>query len=110
MTTTATIQQAAEPQTAEAITPTSLAGLGREALRERLLVIGVLERQLRMRVNQLWGWIYVRGATSFDVMTDVAKDLRATLAERHSLDRPQIVTEQVSVDGTRKWLLRLADG
>ncbi|MDJ0512507.1 MAG: 23S rRNA (adenine(2503)-C(2))-methyltransferase RlmN [Methyloceanibacter sp.] len=110
MTTTATIQEAQGPKTARASAQASLAGLGREALRDRLAEIGIPERQLRMRVNQLWGWIYVRGATAFDVMTDVAKDLRATLAERYALDRPQIVTEQVSVDGTRKWLLRLPDG
>ena len=60
-----------------------------------------------MRVNQLWGWIYVRGVTSFDVMSDVSKELRAALGAAYSLDRPEIVEEQVSVDGTRKWLLRL---
>ena len=108
MTTTALIDQA--PPTDQAAARASLAGLGREALWERLASIGVPERQLRMRVSQLWGWIYVRGANSFDLMTDVAKDLRQTLAARFSLDRPEIVSEQVSVDGTRKWLLRLADG
>ena len=61
-----------------------------------------------MRVNQLWSWIYVRGVTSFDAMSDVSKELRATLEQHYSLARPEIVTEQVSVDGTRKWLLRLA--
>jgi len=110
MTTTAVIEQAAAAEPAEAPSRESLAGLGREALADRLAQAGVPERQLRMRVNQLWSWLYVRGATSFEVMTDVAKDLRATLGARYSLDRPRIVSEQVSVDGTRKWLLRLADG
>ena len=63
-----------------------------------------------MRVGQLWGWAYVRGVTDFGAMTDIAKDLRGELAESFTLARPEIVTEQVSVDGTRKWLLRLADG
>ena len=85
----------------------SLAGLGREGLRAALAAIGVPEKQLRMRVGQLWSWIYVRGVTSFEDMSDVSKDLRATLARAYSLARPEIAAEQVSVDGTRKWLLRL---
>ncbi len=85
----------------------SLAGLDREGLRVALADIAVSAKQQRMRVAQLWSWIYVRGATSFDQMSDVSKDLRARLAEVYSLDRPEIVSEQVSVDGTRKWLLRL---
>ncbi|HJU31316.1 MAG TPA: 23S rRNA (adenine(2503)-C(2))-methyltransferase RlmN [Hyphomicrobiaceae bacterium] len=85
----------------------SLVGLGREGLRLALAAAGVPEKQLKMRVGQLWSWIYVHGATAFDDMSDVSKDLRARLARAYSLDRPQIVTEQVSVDGTRKWLLRL---
>ena len=85
----------------------SLAGLDREALREALANVGVPERQLRMRVNQLWSWIYVRGIQSFDQMTDVSKALRQTLQATYSLTRPEVVSEQISVDGTRKWLLRL---
>jgi 23S rRNA (adenine2503-C2)-methyltransferase len=85
----------------------SLAGLGREGLRAALAAIGVPEKQLRMRVGQLWSWIYARGATSFEDMSDVSKDLRATLARTYSLARPEIAAEHVSVDGTRKWLLRL---
>src|SRR5262245_2927916 len=85
----------------------SLAGLGREGLRTALAAIGVPEKQLRMRVGQLWSWIYARGAGSFEEMSDVSKELRATLAGAYSLQRPEIVSEQVSVDGTRKWLLRL---
>lgn len=85
----------------------SLAGAGRDELRRAVASVGVPEKQLRMRVNQLWSWIYVRGASSFDAMTDLSKDLRERLSEKFSLDRPQIVSEQVSQDGTRKWLLRL---
>ncbi len=85
----------------------SLAGLGRDGLREALAAIGVSPKHLRMRVSQLWSWIYVRGVTSFDQMTDISKDLRARLEATYSLARPEIVSEQVSVDGTRKWLLRL---
>jgi 23S rRNA (adenine2503-C2)-methyltransferase len=85
----------------------SLAGLSRAALRASLAAIGVPERQLRMRTGQLWSWIYVRGVSDFDAMSDVSKELRAALSARYSLSRPEIVTEQVSVDGTRKWLLRL---
>ena len=85
----------------------SLAGLTRDGLRAALAAAGVPDKQLRMRVNQLWSWLYVRGVRDFSEMTDVAKELRANLAERYSLARPEIISEQVSVDGTRKWLLRL---
>jgi 23S rRNA (adenine2503-C2)-methyltransferase len=85
----------------------SIAGLDRQGLADALGAIGVPEKQRRMRVAQLWGWLYVRGVTSFDQMSDVSKDLRARLAGAYTLDRPEIVSEQVSVDGTRKWLLRL---
>jgi 23S rRNA (adenine2503-C2)-methyltransferase len=97
------------PPAPPAIAPAkpTLAGLGRAALGDALRAIGVPDKQARMRVAQLWGWLNVRGVTSFDQMTDVSKDLRARLADAYSLERPEIVTEQVSVDGTRKWLLRL---
>ncbi|MBS0241104.1 MAG: 23S rRNA (adenine(2503)-C(2))-methyltransferase RlmN [Proteobacteria bacterium] len=85
----------------------TLAGRGVDGLRAALAEIGVPDRQSRMRVEQLWSWLYVRGITSFDAMTDVSKDLRARLAASFTLERPEIVTEQLSTDGTRKWLLRL---
>ncbi|MGE0382091.1 MAG: 23S rRNA (adenine(2503)-C(2))-methyltransferase RlmN [Hyphomicrobium sp.] len=85
----------------------SLAGLSREALKTALTEIGVPEKQLKMRVNQLWSWTYVRGLTSFEAMSDVSKELRQTLENAYTLDRPEIVAEQVSIDGTRKWLMRL---
>ncbi len=65
------------------------------------------EKQRKMRVQQLWHWIYVRGARDFDTMSSVSKDLRAVLAQHFTLARPDVVAEQVSADGTRKWLLRL---
>src|SRR5947209_15738763 len=85
----------------------SLIGLTRAELGDALGAAGVPERQRKMRVQQLWHWIYFRGFTSFEAMTSVSKDLRAALAERFTLARPEVVAEQVSVDGTRKWLLRL---
>ena len=85
----------------------SLAGLGRDGLRVALVAVGVPEKQLKMRIGQLWSWIYVRGAITFEEMSDVSKELRAKLSQVYCLDRPEIVTEQASTDGTRKWLLRL---
>ena len=85
----------------------SLVGLPRAELDEALGGVGVPERQRRMRVQQIWHWLYVRGAQSFDEMTTLSKDLRATLAEHFTLARPEVAAEQTSVDGTRKWLLRL---
>jgi 23S rRNA (adenine2503-C2)-methyltransferase len=84
----------------------SLVGLSRTELATALVGIGIPERQAKMRVAQLWHWLYIRGATDFDAMTNVSKDLRAELARHFVLSRPEIVTEQVSDDGTRKWLLR----
>jgi 23S rRNA (adenine2503-C2)-methyltransferase len=85
----------------------SLVGLTREALAAALGAIGVPERQQRMRVQQVWHWLYVRGATDFDAMTTLSKDLRTALAGKYTLARPEVAAEQISVDGTRKWLLRL---
>ncbi len=85
----------------------SLVGMNRAELAEALGLVGVPEKQRKMRVQQLWHWIYFRGAQSFDDMTSVSKDLRAELAKKFTVARPEVVAEQVSVDGTRKWLLRL---
>jgi 23S rRNA (adenine2503-C2)-methyltransferase len=85
----------------------SLVGMSRETLAEALREVGVPERQRRMRVQQIWHWLYVRGAQDFDAMTTLSKDLRRALAQRFTLERPEIAAEQISVDGTRKWLLRL---
>jgi 23S rRNA (adenine2503-C2)-methyltransferase len=88
----------------------SLVGLSRAQLMDKLGALGVPERQRKMRAQQLWHWMYVRGATSFDAMTNVAKDLRADLSRHVTVDRPAVVAEQISSDGTRKWLLRLPSG
>ena len=85
----------------------SLIGLSRTALAEALGGIGVPEKQRKMRVQQLWNWLYVRGVTRFDAMTSVSRKLREALEAHFTLERPEVVAEQVSVDGTRKWLLRL---
>jgi 23S rRNA (adenine2503-C2)-methyltransferase len=84
----------------------SLVGLTRAELAAALGDIGVPPAQQKMRVQQLWHWIYFRGTQTFDDMTSVSKELRATLAARFTLARPEVVAEQVSADGTRKWLLR----
>jgi 23S rRNA (adenine2503-C2)-methyltransferase len=85
----------------------SLVGLSRVALGEALGGIGVPERQRRMRVQQIWHWLYVRGVQDFGAMTTLSKEMRAELDRHFTLARPEIVAEQTSVDGTRKWLLRL---
>jgi 23S rRNA (adenine2503-C2)-methyltransferase len=86
----------------------SLMGLSRADLAEALARAGVPERQRRMRMRQIWHWIYHRGALRFAEMTDISQGLRTALDEAFIIGRPDVVTEQVSSDGTRKWLLRLA--
>src|ERR1700686_1783785 len=85
----------------------SLIGLSRAELAAALGSVGVPEPQRRMRAQQIWNWLYVRGASDIEQMTSVSKGLRAALADKFTLARPEVVAEQVSVDGTRKWLLRL---
>jgi len=85
----------------------SLAGRSRAELAAALGEIGVPPAQRKMRVQQLWHWLYVRGVTTFDAMTSVSKELRAALENRFTVARPEVAAVQVSLDGTRKWLLRL---
>src|SRR5262249_52865155 len=85
----------------------SLIGMSRAELNAAFGSLGVPEAQRRMRVDQLWNWLYVRGATGFPQMTSVSKGLRAALEDKFTVARPEVVAEQISVDGTRKWLLRL---
>ena len=85
----------------------SLVGMSRAAMADALGTVGVSEKQRKMRVQQLWNWIYVRGVARFEDMTSVSKELRAALERHFTLERPEVVAEQVSADGTRKWLLRL---
>jgi len=85
-------------------------GLDRAALADVLAEAGVAERRRRMRVSQLWGWLYKRGAGSYDEMSDLPVPLRAELSRRLPWRRPTVSSEQVSSDGTIKWLVRLGDG
>ena len=87
-----------------------LVGLSKDELRAALEGKGLEPRQAKLRAKQLWHWIYNRGATAFDQMTDIAKAQRPWLEERFAISRPQVVEAQVSSDGTRKWLLRTEDG
>lgn len=89
-----------------AVAKQPLVGKSREELGAALQAVGVPERQIRMRVSQLWHWLYVRGVSSFADMINISADLREKLAAHFSVTRPEIVTEQISADGTRKWLLR----
>ncbi len=110
MTATLNIEPALEKTPLERYVPPakpSLAGMTRAQLAEALGAVGVASAQQKMRVQQLWHWIYVRGAQSFDHMTSVSKELRAELEAHYTLARPEVVAEQISADGTRKWLLRL---
>jgi 23S rRNA (adenine2503-C2)-methyltransferase len=85
----------------------SLVGLSRAGLVDALAGIGVPEGKRKMRAQQIWSWLYVRGVTGFGEMTSLSKELRALLEANFTLARPEVVAEQISVDGTRKWLLRL---
>ncbi len=83
-----------------------LIGLSREALKDALSVVGVPEKQRKMRASQLWHWLYIRGVSSFDDMLNISKDLREKMKAHFDIARPEIISEQISKDGTRKWLLR----
>src|SRR5262249_9252264 len=87
-------------------TKPSLIGLSRDELAKALIEKGIAERQVKMRVQQIWHWLYVRGISDFDDMLNVSKDLRELLRTHFTIQRPEIVEEQISNDGTRKWLLR----
>ena len=96
---------------APAAAPVNLAGLSRDALKAALIESGTVPpEKARMRAGQLWGWIHHFGVTSFDAMSDIAKETRAALAERFVIARPEIVERQVARDGVRKWLIRFAPG
>ncbi|WP_374577156.1 23S rRNA (adenine(2503)-C(2))-methyltransferase RlmN [Phenylobacterium sp.] len=96
---------------APAVVKPNLSGLTRKALAQALIDAAVVRPdKARMRASQLWRWIHHYGVTDFAAMTDVAKETRAALAEAFVLDRPEVVERQVSKDGTRKWLIRMAPG
>nr|WP_313372971.1 23S rRNA (adenine(2503)-C(2))-methyltransferase RlmN [Brucella intermedia] len=84
----------------------SLIGMSREEMAQALIKVGVPERQTKMRISQLWHWLYVRGVSDFADMRNISKDLRALLAQHFTIARPEVVEEQISQDGTRKWLFR----
>jgi 23S rRNA (adenine2503-C2)-methyltransferase len=88
----------------------ALLGLSKADLRAALIGVGIPEKQARMRASQVWHWLYNRGVTEISAMANIAKDTRALLDEHFVVGRPEVVTAQVSLDGTRKWLLRFADG
>lgn len=90
---------------------TNLTGLSRAELAQALVEAEVVRpEKAKMRAGQLWRWMHHYGVTDFAQMTDVAKETRAALAEKFSLARPEVVERQVSKDGTRKWLIRMAPG
>ena len=90
--------------------PRNLVGLTRDGLRDALVSIGTPEKQAKMRVNQIWQWIYQWGARDFSHMTNLAKSYRALLAEHFVIALPEVVSRQISDDGTRKYLVRIAGG
>ena len=90
--------------------PTNIVGLTRDQMRAALIAAGTPEKQAKMRVNQIWQWIYHWGVRNFDEMTNLAKAYRAELAAHFVIDVPEVVSRHVSADGTRKYLVRIAGG
>lgn len=88
----------------------NLIGMSRSELAKAMVCAGAAERQARMRANQVWRWLYNRGVSDFAAMTDLAKEFRSALSENFEIAKPEIVTKQISSDGTRKYLLRIAGG
>jgi 23S rRNA (adenine2503-C2)-methyltransferase len=88
----------------------NLVGMTRDQLRDALIAAGTPEKQAKMRVGQVWQWIYHWGKRDFAEMSNLAKDFRALLAENFVIELPQVVTRQISTDGTRKYLVRIAGG
>ena len=88
----------------------NLIGLTRDQLRAALIAVGTPEKQAKMRVGQVWQWLYHWGVRDFALMTNLAKDFRALLAENFVIELPEVVTRQVSEDGTRKYLVRINGG
>ena len=90
--------------------PINLIGMSRTIMHEKLLEIGTPEKQVKMRVGQIWQWIYQKGARNFSQMTNLSKQYRELLSNKLTIDVPQVVSKQSSKDGTRKYLLKLAGG
>ncbi|MGJ5617839.1 23S rRNA (adenine(2503)-C(2))-methyltransferase RlmN [Sulfitobacter sp. MF3-043] len=90
--------------------PANLVGMTRDAMRDALIAMGTPEKQAKMRVGQIWQWIYQWGVRDFESMTNLSKAFRAELAENFVIAVPEVVTKQVSEDGTRKYLVQIAGG
>ncbi len=105
-----TLDNITVPRKLETEAKTNLIGLQRDALKAVFANIGIADKQLNMRVNQVWGWMYQKGALTFSEMTNLSKEFRATLTDNCHITRPKIITKQISTDGTRKYLLRIAGG
>lgn len=88
----------------------NLVGLTRDALREALIAAGIPEKQGKMRAGQIWQWIYQKGVRDFALMTNLSKDIRLMLVDTFVVAVPEVVTKQVSTDGTRKYLVRIEGG
>ena len=88
----------------------NLAGMTRDEMRAALIAAGTPEKQAKMRLGQVWQWVYHWGVRDFAQMTNLAKDYRALLAAHFTIDRPEVVSKQVSAAGTRKYLVRIAGG
>ena len=88
----------------------NLVGLTRAQMRDVLIEHGTPEKQAKMRVGQIWQWMYEKGVRDFAVMSNLAKTYRAELAEHFMIEVPEVVSKQVSLDGTRKYLMRIAGG
>ncbi len=99
-----------KPAPARADGKRALLGLSKADVRAALIEVGIPEKQARMRASQVWNWIYHRGATEISAFANISKDTRELLDRHFVVGRPEVVTAQVSTDGTRKWLLRFDDG
>jgi 23S rRNA (adenine2503-C2)-methyltransferase len=88
----------------------NLVGMTRDGMTAALLEAGTPEKQIKMRLNQVWQWVYHWGVRDFDAMTNLSKDFRRMLSERFVIELPEVVSKQVSADGTRKYLVRIAGG
>ena len=88
----------------------NIVGLTRDQLRAALIAAGTPEKQAKMRLGQVWQWVYHWGVRDFGAMTNLAKDYRALLAEHFVIELPEVVKRQISADGTRKYLVRIAGG
>ncbi len=103
-----TVPRRAAPARADG--KTALLGLSKDAVRAALIAAGIPEKQAGMRASQIWNWIYTRGVTEISAFANISKDTRELLDAHFVVGRPEVVTAQVSTDGTRKWLLRFDDG